>query len=56
MPPAFALSQDQTLRFISVPTPPPEGNATGTSTNRPELVDLFRSTRDRNSFKAYCNA
>ena len=28
MPPAFTLSQDQTLRFISAPTSPPNGIAT----------------------------
>ena len=54
MPPAFALSQDQTLRFISI-----RAHAQ-ISTNRPELmVRLFRhvSRHGQNKhFKAYCNA
>ena len=41
MPPAFTLSQDQTLRFISVIIPKsPKAPRTTTSTNRPELMVL----------------
>src|ERR1700693_3563056 len=48
MPPAFTLSQDQTLRFISAPTSlpgdmTPEGTTAEASTNRPELMVLPRS-------------
>ena len=61
MPPAFALSQDQTLRFISAPMPMPKDIAVEASTNRPELYGPSRCTMASPSltgtaFKAYCNA
>src|SRR5690349_9177467 len=66
MPPAFTLSQDQTLRFISVPASLPEDIAV----QRRHHQDINEQTRtlwfapiamtfataNRNSFKAYCNA
>jgi hypothetical protein len=39
MPPAFALSQDQTLRFIPVPITRPCRQATKTETNYPILAN-----------------
>ena len=66
MPPAFTLSQDQTLRFISVPASLPEDIAVQRQRHQDineqtrtlwfAPIALTFATANRNSFKAYCNA
>ena len=51
MPPAFALSQDQTLRFISVPALPPKHQRTDPYSLAPPAHHEADGAR-----KAFCNA